>query len=622
MARLTIAISIALSTFASAQSNLRATHADGQTFLTWTDDQAFTGAEHWAVYRSDQPIVDLSLATRVGRLYPQDALGARLSNAQPGATWTIPTATPNVTETLAADEALFVYTPRTALSEYFAVVKAGETALGPDNTVGPVAQTTATVRPHAQLSGVDAGHPYTLYAVWTDGDDDPDAGRPDFPVFGPASYRGMARLFCVFEPTAGLPPAPMPAVVFLHGGGGNYWNFRPSKSADHAMDLHFEDGLYVTFDNRTYGRGPSTAVDGVYDFTSRWFGTCSSYDRFEPSDRVPLNTETVVDWTPRFFDWVFDLLIADFGVDEARFALMGNSMGGRGVQLYSRLRPQRISAATAFVMPVVPGFRPAQSAIQGTTAQNLPTSVPGAPGIIDLVDPAHRVSSIDLPFMRLVHGTEDDTVLWDTVPALYDAINADRWGTHMDWDERTHTNGSGGWETARFALSPRHSVSAMPRHRNDRSFPAFHDVDHGVLAVGVQPDPGDAVLPANGDPWGSWGGWFDWDETSLIDRPRRWAVELGLVQSSPFAADVAPTQLATASVTLRRTQEFQPGPGTEVFWGLRRVSTGALLDSGRVTVDAEGLVTIPSLLFGPELLRLDVLAPSATPKIRRASPPQ
>ena len=605
---LRVFLAAAVADASAAQLALDAWHADGQTWLVWTDDQTFTAAESWSIYKSASPIVDVATAELVAQTYPQDARGARLGNAAAGATWTVPDGAGG-TYALASDEALFVYTPRAATPEYFAVVKTGNVTVTDANRTGPVAQTLDPVRPHVQVTGTDGGHPFTLYSVWTDGDVDEAAGRPDFPVFGPASFRGQARLFCVFEPTGGLPPAPMPAVVFLHGGGGNYWNFRPSSSAGHLMDLHLEDGLYVTFDDRTYARTPSTSTDSVLTVLSKWFGFCRSFDRFDPMDVVPADDEIVVDYTQRWIDFALDWLILNRDVDDDRVAFMGLSAGGRGTWLYARARPERVSAATAFVMPITPGIGGSGPALWGTGAQDLETTVGGGLTMTQILDPAQPIAPADVPFTRFVDGTNDPLVSWDTKPPVYDALDANRFGAAICWDEREHTNNNNGWAGGHFVGSPRHAVDWLVRYRRDLSFPAFHGVDHAPGVPGTQPDPGDAVVPANGDAWGRFGGWFDWVPDSVEDRPRRWSVALGLVTGAGFAADNAPLPIATASVTIRRAQRFQPPAGAELSWTLLRASDGSQLASGRTTVDPDGLVTLSGLPFGPAPMRLEVRWP-------------
>lgn len=238
----------------------------------------------------------------------------------------------------------------------------------------------------------------------------------------------------------------------------------------------------------------------------------------------------------------------------------------------------------------------------------LPTPFGGLT-VSELFEPTTLVSGIDLPFLRYVDGTNDTQSVWDPKPAIQQMIEADRWGAAWAWDEREHTSSNGGWDTAHFVGSPRHGVDWLTRYRNDQSFPAFHGIDHAIGVPGDQPDPGDAVVPANGDPWGKRGGWLDWMPDSIVDRPRRWSVSLALVASSSFAPDNAPQPTAQASVTIRRAQRFRPAPGTVVNWTFRRIGDGALLATGATAVDANGLVTVPDLIFGSGPMRLEVVEP-------------
>lgn len=206
---------------AHAQTNLDGWHAFGQTWLVWTDDPTFTSNETYAIYRSNEPISSLGGAELIGRIFPQDWQAERLKIVDSAALWSIPDGSGG-TRALTAQEALFVYTPHEATDEYFAVVKHGATALGGGNTAGPIAQTTDPVQCHPVLTGVNAQHPFTVYAHWIDGRDDSESGRADYPVMGNAGFNGTAYLFAVVNPVGALPAGPVPAVLALHGGTGNF----------------------------------------------------------------------------------------------------------------------------------------------------------------------------------------------------------------------------------------------------------------------------------------------------------------------------------------------------------------------------------------------------------------
>ena len=588
-----------------AQTGLIGWNRDGQTWLVWNDNLTFAGVESMSIYRSSNPITtlaELQAAERVGRLFPQDWQAARLQIAAPGATWTIPDAggSPRV---LAGGEGLFVYTPHAAVVDYFAVVKTENLATGPFSSSGPIAQTLDPIVPHRQRSGVNALHPYDIYTYWLDGRDDPNSGVPGFPVMGSASFHGVPSVFAVFEPRTGLPPAPMPAVVFLHGGGGSYWTNRPSASSGQLVNLHVDNGLQVTPDE-----GFFMNVGGVVTgLGTRWFGTCVDYDRFQDVTVVPPNGTLVGDFAQRRLAWILDWLQATQGVDPLRTAMGGLSMGGRGTHMFARARPERLSASLSFVMPMTFGALGIE-AIMGSETQNLPTTLPGNPGVVDVLEPLVELGNLDRPFARYVDGTNDLEVPWSTKPALYDTLDSQRSGAAIYWDSRGHTAASvAGWAGQFFTGSPKHSLEYLTRYRVDQSFPAFHDVDHDVGSAGHQPDPGDPVVPANGAPWGTRGGWFDWEPASIVDTTTSWSCRLWLATGAAWPADNAPLPNARASVTLRRLQAFDAAPH-EVLWVTlaRAVAPFTVLFAGAVQADADGTITLPDLPFGPVALDLSV----------------
>ena len=94
---------------AYAQSNVRAWSASGQVFVVWQVDT--TAPLTYDIYRSATPITAVSQGTLAGRVFEPEWSGARLKLASPNARWRIPAAKGGF-YTLAANEGLFVFTPR------------------------------------------------------------------------------------------------------------------------------------------------------------------------------------------------------------------------------------------------------------------------------------------------------------------------------------------------------------------------------------------------------------------------------------------------------------------------------------------------------------------------------
>ncbi len=605
-----VLVCLALAAPAGAQTNLRAWPADGQVWLVWEDDQTFTSNECYEIYQSNAPIADVSTAVRIGRLLPPDWQSPRTRAAQAGATWTIPDGLGGQ-YTLAANEAVFASTPHAAASRHYAIVKSGNTLPPAGATAGPIATVLGTVVPHAQLSGVDEGHPYTVYALWIDGRPDETSGVPGFPVMGNEHFNGTAHVFAVFESPTAPPPGPLPTVAFLHGGDGSFWGSRPSRSDDTRIDLGVDDGLYVTLDDSFWMYGPPP-VDAPVRTPSRWFGVSEVFDRFEDPTPPPPDDTRVLDYTQRRIDWVLDWLVTAYDADPLRTAVAGLSMGGRGTWLYARTRPERVSACLAFVQPMLHGNN-SLGALYGLESQNLATNL--GVGYADLLDASTLPLGADVPFARFVDGTEDAQAIWAPKPAVYAALEAARVGVHVYWDDREHVGGNGGWDGAHWVGSPRHSMQALTRYASDVSFPALSGFDNDVSTPGLQPDPGDAVVPANGDSFGTRAGYVDWDPESIVDRSGFWSVEIGLVHSSSFAPDVSPTADAEVDVTVRRPQAFLPSAGEPVLWRLADRTTNATLQTGAAVTDGDGVVTVTGVVLGLAPARLELRRAALHPDV-------
>ena len=205
------ALMLILPVSAPAQTNLRGWHANGQTWLVWTADQTFANAETYSIYVASAPITNLASASLTARLFPDDWKATRLKRAGASLHWTIPNGSGG-TYTLAANEAMFTYTPHAAVPEYFAVVKTGNTVITPgtNSLTAAIAQTLAPVTCYQQSTGTDAlsGQTFRNYAFWLDGRADYNSSRADFPVMGNENFNGVACLFVVFDPPGECGPIP------------------------------------------------------------------------------------------------------------------------------------------------------------------------------------------------------------------------------------------------------------------------------------------------------------------------------------------------------------------------------------------------------------------------------
>ncbi|MFN7429444.1 MAG: alpha/beta hydrolase-fold protein, partial [bacterium] len=544
-----VAMVLVLATSASAQTNVRAWSASGQVFVVWRVDA--TAPLTYDVYRSSTPVTSIAQATLAGRVFEPEWTGARLKLVSGSATWRIP-ATGGGTYQLAANEGLFVYTPRAGASEYFAVVKNGITAISTTNrTAAPVAvvydPVNAPVTCHLQLSGTTTrGYPFRTYAMWVDGRDDPNDARPDFPVMANAAKHGAPHVFSVFEPVAGLPSGTFPAVICLHGGGqvGSHWQWAAESVHYANTEATPVGGITVAMDDRLF-----ISTNGVVnlDRPTNWFGWWPGMN--PTTNGVPPNNAVVIPYTMRRLMWTVDWLQtrSPYAIDPQRTAIMGNSMGGAGTLLLSRWRPDRFSAATAFVPQ---HYTPETGQrLFGTPTQNLATTELGPTGqplrVNDFFDAAVRLSPAQRDFCltRIFRGRRDEAVEWGPLTIeLFNSMTAARWGTHLYWDNRDHT--ASDWTTddpqnpgvdiGEWVSPIRTQRSGAPyqsRFRASQSYPGFFNDDQNSASPGRQPTLGNGS-PDDGTPWGTWGGYFDWDLDTIFDTSHGWACTVFLIAQS------------------------------------------------------------------------------------------
>ena len=615
---------------AHAQSNVRAWSAAGQVFVVWEVDA--TAPLTYDIYRSATPITAISQGTLAGRMFEPEWSGARLKIGAPNARWRIPTAKGGV-YTLAANEGLFVFTPRAQSTEYFAVVRNGNTTVSATNrTPAPVVAVYDPVNQpitcHEQLAGTtQQGYPFRTYAMWAYGRDDPNDARPDTPVLANAAKHGAPHVFTVFEPENGLPAGPYPAVICLHGGGpqGSHWSWAPEAAQYANTGATPVDGITVAMDDRVF-----VATNGQVslDRPSNWFGWWPGMNPF--GNNLPSSTSVVVPYTLRRLVWTIDWLQtrSPYAIQSDRTALVGNSMGGAGTLLLSRFMPGRFSSATAFVPQ---HYTPETGQrLFGTPTQNLATTEIGPTGaalrVNDFFDAAIRLSPTqrDYAFTRIFRGRRDEAVEWgpQTIGLFNDMSDA-RWGTHLYWDNRDHT--ASDWTTDSPStpgvdigewVSPvrteRSDAAYQSRYRASQSYPGFFNDDQDPSATGRQPTLGNGS-PDDGTPWGTWCGYFDWDTETIFDTATGWSCTLFLVGQSAVSVDNFPGATATTSLTLRKPRQLRPAAGATIQWALRDDQSDAVLQSGSVAAEANGLVVVTGLVIpkDPQRVRLELLVPGA-----------
>jgi hypothetical protein len=344
---------------------------------------------------------------------------------------------------------------------------------------------------------------------------------------------------------------------------------------------------------------------------SYWIGFWEDYNRFLLPEEQPVpDTGLVIPYTMRRVIWELDWLLENEPIDARRVSLMGGSMGGRGANYLSRAYPEKFAAW----LSLCPGIKPPDGdPFTGTAEQNLTTSFPGNPGIMQAMDLRTRLSAIerDIPFGKVVGGRADQTLaaLSPDMIQAYRNLDDAGFGSHIYWDDRGHVYTEGSYWSGSF----RHTAQALTAYRSDQSFPAFFHDDQDFQSAGQQPDLGTGE-PDSGDEWGTWGGYYRWDSGSIVDTDTLWKASIYLISDGESPVDIPDFDSSRADIAIRRPQHFLPPDSGSISWELVRLADSRIMQSGWGKVENEGLVIIPDVTIYKEKceLRVGLIPTSAT----------
>ncbi|MGD9786618.1 MAG: alpha/beta hydrolase [Sulfuricellaceae bacterium] len=194
------------------------------------------------------------------------------------------------------------------------------------------------------------------------------------------------RLFAWFIPP---PSNPAPAVVLLHGWGGNAEMMLPL-----APRLHRTGYGVLLFDARCHGR--------------------SDHDTFASLPRFAEDLEHALDWLARHP-----------AVDPSRLAVLGHSVGA-GAALLAASRCDRVAAVVsvaAFAHPesMMRRFLASRKIPHHPLGRYILRHVEKTIGVpFDAIAPLHTIRRVKCPVL-LVHGEEDETVPVGEALALREA---------------------------------------------------------------------------------------------------------------------------------------------------------------------------------------------------------
>lgn len=603
-----------------AQKNIRGWSDDGQVWIVWEAEVPLP--ETFAIYASTDAFTKTSDAILAGRLFKNEyGPYALREQVDTSATYRIPNGHGGLYQ-LAANEALFVYTPHNSGALFFAVVAWGDTAVVPGingtSQAIPFAYSPQTdpVECHLQqtfISPFDQNYVCFAYYLWADGRQNQWENRPDFPVMANAAKNGMPSLFLISAPVDIDTANPFPLTVWLHGGGGT----ARQSLAGSRLDIHLnpQAGILLAHNDDLFGYVLHTLLGT--ESVSRHFGWRKHYDPF--SGDPPFETDTIVNYTQRRYLWIDQWLMRHFNIDPARININGHSMGSRGATMMAKAFPHHYATVTMLNNGFIEDGAPAPiDVVYGTAADNYPTTLTGYDGATihysTAMDLETRLSAQrDLPLIRSFHSKNDDgdSNAWDAdVVNQYHKADSLGWGAQLYWSERNHGPDTGpdyddhwinGYTSAEQTIVD--DIAYEERvFRSDVSYPAFFN--HRLDANNNDPGDGTSGTGPNGvgDDWGTWGGYHRWDWNQITDEQNRWEVKAWLEGNAAFDHDNCPQDLLVADMAIRKPGVFKPVTDQIIFWEIRDDMTGQILQEGTTVVGEDNLVVINNV----EVYREDI----------------
>jgi len=550
-------------------SDLRGVYRDGQVFLTWKEAETPEGTT-FNVYMSHQPITsqNLSEAEKIGhhverhsaRDWWQDP-ASFFKNAEPSepAGFVIE----NGADPLDPSGGLFVHTvtPQNAGSCYYAVTATGaegtentNLSLGKNSLQNPVVGQVALAQP---VYIADAGNAYAK-----------------------DSAKGRNLVF------------------MLHGRGGGY-----TAGGEHPQIVNYmffgdakqgwREGIPYKFHLSITERNVRVNICG-----RQWTGRPILESRDQRDHCPAINTwyygypERIYETTsyenkviPNYSEeqilgiarWVQGYL----GSDPDRCYLSGGSMGGSGAVSMGFHNPDVFAHIDARVPAVA--YTPEGNLWRlecfcgplDDTAVNHN----GEPFLehMNQILTAQR-SKTNLPFLFMLNGRADGSILWPNNPPFYRAMNEAKQGFVAYWSGGEH--GSAGKEFP----GNSHFAPAREKFGFDKSYLAFSNCSNND-------DPGNGDMN-DGDVVGWINRGLDWED--IVDTPAEYSV-------TALAYHDGLEYPLTVDMTPRRLQEFMVKPGEML---------NVLIKPGepqQVKVDENGLITIPGLtIFGRDGTRIQI----------------
>lgn len=560
-----------------AATAIQAFHRSGQTFITWTEDGAVTG-EGYHIYRSNAPITTANVANAQKLTSKWGALDDQTSVhkfAATGASVPARFVINDLAAPLADNKGLFVYTTPNGSSGtwYYAVTQVTNgveslTLTSGQNTLATgIAEQVNTPQPVLTVStNAGKGRIYTQYMDYANWN----------PTFQGYAYNYAVALPANYDPNVAWPLKLMPHAY------GERMRFEPVAEFNWpCIEVFLDDS----------GGMPER-------YQTWWYGFAADHN-YQTGGSIP-TSGSIENFTEQRILKAVDEISAIFNVDPQRVHSQGHSMGASG-SLSLGMRYGNVFSGIYASEPMTdyaasPNFQTDFTVLWGSQASNLPIVNRGTwaahiaqydgTGIYNWMDHPAQLAQRrgeTMAFLMVGHGKADNIIDWATQGQPFiAALNAANVGYTAEmrgaWDHN--------WMGFSFAQDAMFSPSIGELgdwiYPKNMSFPGFS------LASGSGPNvPGNTGTNTYNmnlqwaTPWNT----FD---ASIVDTVSRYEISLRSVSGAAQLAEVTP----------QRLQAFTALPGTTVNWQNIDNDDGSVVQSGTITVDADGLIVIPRMQIG------------------------
>ncbi len=572
----TVTLTVTAAGQAAQVTNLTVTFQNGQTFISWNDPYAGSGAGtanaanyRYNIYRAIAPNCPISGASEPGVTEVQQGIlnDSAILAPQTYHPWSVSLRT-NLTNqqvtlgngALPNPSGVAVYTATQTQTACYGVVTHDLTGTLSDSAVvpsGAVSESVGTPQPILQISCSVRGYC--------------------------ASGTGEGLLFNL--PGSGAAPNTF----------GDLWSFWGDST------MAFQDGVQRAFtvfrDQSTYGT--PMAILGHQDVA--WWDTGLAYDGYGSLETYNFGYDYngyAQTYTENYFPSLLNFAETQYQVDPNHLYVFGTSMGGFGAGIWA-IRQPGIFALAIFAHPVWYWTDELPSMTQHSLQTNLgEETLPDGVTLYNTYSntPAWLSSNCANNISFIIHtmGRNDTTTgvgtMWQDAMTAMNAMVTCHYGEAFTWNNGIH--GSDPNPIVEFS-------GYLNAFRKNVSYPAFtgFSMDDNPCASG---SPGNSCVIDytqgacnTGSPGSSCHINLGWAWGILSDTSTQWSASITNSQ-------ITGLNTAAADLTPRNTQSFVASPGQTVNW----TATGG--QGGSVQADSYGLVTIPSVTFtsGPTIVTL------------------